>query len=57
MLTVKQKRGIRAVTGLPMRYQDDFDRRWQAAVKRIRGSGADLGKIDLAIEWSEANVR
>ena len=54
MLTVEQKRGIRDVTGFPMRYQDDFDRRWEEAVERMRGSGTDLGAIALTIEWSGA---
>ena len=54
MLTVEQKRGIRAATGFPMRYQDDFDRRWEEAVERMRGSGTDLGAIALTIGWSGA---
>ena len=47
MLTMEQKRGIRYVTGLSMRYQDDFDRRWEDAMKTLRESRADLGLIRL----------
>lgn len=49
MLTMEQKRGIRSVTGLSMRYQDDFDRRWADAMKTLRESRANLGRIRLVI--------
>lgn len=52
MPTTKQKRDTTYMKGFPMRYQDDFDRRWRDAVERIRGSGSDLGKISLSIGWS-----
>lgn len=57
MLTLEQKRGIRDVTGFSMRYQEDFDRRWEDAVETAQKSGADLGRIALAIEWSGAGGR
>lgn len=57
MLTLEQKRGIRDVTGFPMRYQEDFDKRWEDAVETAQKSGADLGRIALAIEWSGGDVR
>ena len=49
MLTVDQKRGIRSITGLSMRYQDEFDRRWADVVKALRESRANLGRIRLVI--------
>lgn len=49
MLTMEQKRGIRSVTGLSMRYQDDFDRRWADAMKTLQESRANLGRIRLVI--------
>ncbi|WP_300772982.1 hypothetical protein [uncultured Acetatifactor sp.] len=49
MLTVEQKRGIQSVTGLPMTYQDDFDRRWADVMKTLRESRANLGRIKLVI--------
>ncbi len=52
MLTTKQKRDATYMRGFPMRYQDDFDRRWRDTVERIRGSGANLGKISMSVEWS-----
>ncbi len=49
MLTMEQKRDIRSVTGLSMRYQDDFDSRWEDAMMTLRKSKANLGKISLVI--------
>ncbi len=49
MLTVEQKREIRSVTGLSMRFQDDLDRRWADAMKALRESRANLGRIKLVI--------
>ena len=51
MLTAGQKRGITDAKGFPMDYQDDFDRRWEDAVEAVRGSGYDIGKIVLSIDW------
>ncbi len=49
MLTVEQKREIRSVTGLSMRFQDDLDRRWADAMKALRESRANLERIRLVI--------
>nr|WP_296464316.1 hypothetical protein [uncultured Acetatifactor sp.] len=49
MLTLEQKRGIRDVKGFTPRYQDDFDRRWEDVVERVRGSGYDIRKIVLSM--------
>ncbi len=49
MLTVEQKREIRSVTGLSMRFQDDLDRRWADVMKTLRESRANLGRIKLVI--------
>lgn len=54
VLTTKQKRGITDLKGFPMRFQEDFDRQWLDAVERMRGSGVNLGKIVLAMEWGRA---
>lgn len=50
MLTMEQKRDIRSVTGLSMRYQDDFDGRWEDAMMTLRKSKANLGGISLVIK-------
>lgn len=57
MLTEKQKSGIRDIKGFSPRYQDDFDRRWEEAVERLRGSCADLGRIALTVEWGRTVKR
>lgn len=49
MLTMEQKRDIRSVTGLSMRFQDDFDSRWEDAMMTLRKSKANLGGISLVI--------
>ncbi len=49
MLTEKQKSGIRDIKGFSPRYQDDFDRRWEDVLERVRGSGYDIGKIVLSM--------
>lgn len=49
---------LKGTTQMSIQFIKDFDREWDAAVKRVRNSGVDLGRIKLVEKHTEyKNVR